>query len=327
MTMDGSIGRGVHPPNVTPPEHQRRAGDRRKGEERRAIECRAGGTAEQVPHPAAAAPIWTGGGRPWDSDPGAVPLERLFPYTVLPEPDAAHPAAAIAAHRRELSARLGREVGLLVAGLDYLLNISHNLVAPTIVEQEVLALLERRSVTDPLTGLYNRLHFDATLTHEVARSARSAEQLGLVLMDVDQLKAVNDRCGHHIGDRVLGRVAGALKESARCSDIACRLGGDEFAIILPDTDSLGARRAAERICSNVGALMRAAGPEVEVSTPITVSGGVAAWPFPARATTEAEFVIAADQALYLAKRRGGNCVVEATVQLSLHAGAEGDVNP
>lgn len=264
------------------------------------------------------------GKREWESEPGSVPLGRLFPYAQLPDGEAA-PAAAIAAHRRDLSGRLGREVGLLVAALDYLLNISHDLVAPTIVEQEVLAVLERRSVTDPLTGLFNRYHFEVTLQREVARSARHSAQLALLLVDVDQLKPVNDRWGHHAGDRVLGRVAHTIRESARGSDIACRYGGDEFAIILPDTDAPGARRAAERIRLSVGASAPAAWSEVGVSSRVTVSGGLAAWPLVAGTTTEAELILAADRALYLAKRRGGNCVVE-VANASPIAGAEGDPN-
>jgi diguanylate cyclase (GGDEF)-like protein len=299
---------------MSPAEHRRRSADRRTGEDRRGPPYR-----KPVAGPGADALGVS------STEPPALPLGRLFPYARLADDASTAPAAAIAAHRRDLSARLGREVGLLVAGLDYLLNISHDLVAPTIVEQEVLAMLERRSVTDPLTGLFNRYHFEATLQHELARSARHTGQVALVLMDVDQLKAVNDRWGHYAGDRVLGRVAGKLRESARCSDIACRFGGDEFAIILPDTDAPGARRAAERICSNVGASAPSPGPEAEVSTRITVSGGVAVWPLTARPTTETELIVAADQALYLAKRRGGNCIVEAAPAPDTGpAGAEGD---
>ncbi|HKW40885.1 MAG TPA: GGDEF domain-containing protein [Gemmatimonadales bacterium] len=264
-------------------------GDRRTGEERRA----------SVDRRAPALPA---------DDPQ---LGRLFPYARFPDA-AASGQGAISAHRRDLDGRLGRDPGQLVAALDYLLNISHELVAPTIVEQEVLAVLERRSVTDPLTGMFNRYHFEATLKREVARSARHPAELSLLLLDVDQLKAVNDRWGHHAGDRVLLRVAAAIRQSARSSDVTCRYGGDEFAIILPDTDARGARAAADRICANVGAVLPDAGVGPDVATAVTVSGGLAQLPPTVGEMSEFELVAAADQALYQAKRRGRNCVVEGT---------------
>src|SRR5262249_48802797 len=97
-----------------------------------------------------------------------LPLQRGFPHAHPPASEAARRAAAIEAHRRELGSRLGRNVGSIVAAVDYLLNISGDLVSPTIVEHEVLELLQHRSVTDPLTGLFNRYHFDATMTREIA---------------------------------------------------------------------------------------------------------------------------------------------------------------
>src|ERR1041385_9234129 len=92
-------------------------------------------------------------------------LQRVFPHTRRSEQEASERALAIEAHRRELGQRLGR----IVAAVDYMLNVSGELTAPTIVEQEALHQLEHRSVTDPLTGLFNRYHFDATMTREIAR--------------------------------------------------------------------------------------------------------------------------------------------------------------
>jgi diguanylate cyclase (GGDEF)-like protein len=194
-------------------------------------------------------------------------------------------------------------VGLPVAALDYLANIRGDLVAPTIVERGVLEVLERRSVTDPLTGLFNRYHFEATLTREVARCARSATWLSLLLMDVDQLKVVNDGRGHHEGDALLKRIASGIRESVRAEDIAARYGGDEFAVILPDANRLAGRLVADRICAKVAAL-------VDGPIPGTVSVGVAAVSVSASSAAEAQLFVAADRALYIAKGRGGNCVVE-----------------
>src|SRR5262245_3684604 len=112
---------------------------------------------------------------------GALPLQRVFPHARLSESEAAQRATAIEAHRPELGSRLGRNVGAVVAAVDYMLNISGELVSPTIVEHDALELLEHRSVTDPLTGLFNRYHFDATMTREIARCQRYGVPLSLLL--------------------------------------------------------------------------------------------------------------------------------------------------
>src|SRR5213075_3333900 len=139
-----------------------------------------------------------------------LPLQRVFPHARMTESEAAERAAAIEAHRRQLGTRLGRNVGAVVAAVDYMLNISGDLIAPTIVEHEALTLLEHRSITDPLTGLFNRYHFEAMLKREIARCARYEVSLSLLLLDVDHLKPLNDKWGHQAGDRALTRVATAI---------------------------------------------------------------------------------------------------------------------
>src|SRR2546423_9582629 len=167
-----------------------------------------------------------------------LPLQRVFPHSRLTEREAAERAAAIEAHRRELGSRLGRNVGVVVAAVDYMLNISGDLVSPTIVEHEALELLEHRSVTDPLTGLFNRYHFDATMQREIARCRRYGVALSLLLVDVDRLKPLNDRWGHQAGDRALSRVAAAIQKGLRGTDIAARIGGHGFALLPPHTEAL-----------------------------------------------------------------------------------------
>src|SRR2546425_6737547 len=234
-----------------------------------------------------------------------LPLQRVFPHSRLSDAEAAERAAAIEAHRRELGTRLGRNVGAVVAAVDYMLNISGDLVSPTIVEHEALELLEHRSVTDPLTGLFNRYHFDATMTREIARCRRYGVPLSLLLVDVDRLKLMNDRWGHHAGDQALGRVAVAIQKSLRGTDIAARLGGDEFAIILPDTDAVAGLNVATRIRRNL----------VEnASTMVTVSGGLVELPRDAVQPSSAQLMLVADHALYAAKNSGGNCVVQREYQ-------------
>src|SRR6266576_1591763 len=230
-----------------------------------------------------------------------LPLERVFPHARLSDSEAAERSAAIEAHRRELGHRLGRNVGAVVAAVDYLLNISGDLVSPTIVEHEALELLEHRSITDPLTGLFNRYHFDATMNHEIARCRRYGVPLSLLLVDVDRLKLLNDRWGHHAGDQALGRVATAIQKSLRGTDIAARLGGDEFAIILPDTDAVAGLIVATRIRRNL----------VEnASTMVTLSGGLVELPRQVADAAAVQLMLVADHALYAAKNSGGNCVVQ-----------------
>src|SRR6266511_1337368 len=213
-------------------------------------------------------------------DAGSLPLQRVFPHARLSETEAAERTAAIEAHSRDL-------------------------VSPTIVEHEALERLEQRSVTDPLTGLFNRYHFDATMTREIARCRRYGVPLSLLLVDVDRLKLMNDRWGHHAGDQALGRVAVAIQKSLRGTDIAARLGGDEFAIILPDTDSVAALIVATRIRRHL----------VEnASTMVTVSGGLVELPRNAMEVSVAQLMLVADHALYAAKNSGGNCVVQREYQ-------------
>ncbi|PYP70670.1 MAG: hypothetical protein DMD41_14385 [Gemmatimonadetes bacterium] len=297
----------LHSGTLTPAEERRTGLDRRTGRERRSgaerrAECR---RTTDAGHRLLHRSIWVG------TEPGGLSLRRLFPHAQFSDAEAAERLAGIAAHRRELDASVGRDVGPSVAALDYLLNISGDLADPTIVEHEVLEVVERRSVTDPLTGLFNRYHFEATLRREVARCTRYGTRLSLLLMDVDQLKAVNDRWGHQAGDRVLGRVARAIQTSLRGTDIASRHGGDEFAIVLPDTDARAGRLVAERICAKVQA-SRGEGNVPDASTRVTVSGGLAELPLAAPSAAEAQLLVAADRALYLAKGRGGNHVAEAT---------------
>lgn len=263
--------------NLPPVDERRSGAERRSGLERRS-------TSEQELEAAA-----------------TLPLHRVFPHARLSESEATERAAAIEAHRRELGSRLGRNVGAVVAAVDYMLNVSGDLVSPTIVEHEALELLEHRSVTDPLTGLFNRYHFDATMTREIARCRRYGAPLSLLLVDVDRLKLLNDRWGHHAGDQALSRVAVAIQKSLRGTDIAARLGGDEFAIILPDTDAVAGLIVATRIRRSL----------VEnASSIVTVSGGLVELPRDAADVSAPQLMMVADHALYAAKNSGGNCVVQ-----------------
>lgn len=162
--------------------------------------------------------------------------------------------------------------------------------------------LERLSITDGLTRLYNRRHLMTTL-EELARRARRGERpLTVLMMDVDHFKRYNDSFGHQAGDAVLEAVAGVLRECTRDVDCCARYGGEEFVILLPDTPTAGATEVAERIRARQAALDFPGGK-------VTLSIGVAE--FPADGETS-EFVLqSADAALYRAKHEGRDRVVRA----------------
>lgn len=161
------------------------------------------------------------------------------------------------------------------------------------------AEVERLARTDALTGLANRRVFQETLDREVAVAARRGTSCGLVVLDVDHFKAVNDDHGHQAGDAVLARIGRVLADTCRGTDVAARYGGEEFAVVVPDCTAAEALAVAERVRRAV----EGSGGDVAV----TVSAGVAT--FPSNAADAAGLVAAADAALYRAKRLGRNrCV-------------------
>ena len=180
-------------------------------------------------------------------------------------------------------------------------------------------LLRDQSIRDSLTGLYNHSHFQETLAQLCTRALRSMRPLSLLFIDLDDFKQINDVNGHTMGDHVL-RELGWLLDSqqgpgrgiARASDFAARYGGEEFALILPDTSMEGALIAAERLRLRVTTLTML--PELSTlnskTSSLTCSIGVASYPI--HASSPSDLVIAADTAVYAAKRSGKNCVRMAT---------------
>jgi diguanylate cyclase (GGDEF)-like protein len=160
----------------------------------------------------------------------------------------------------------------------------------------------RLSTVDPLTGLFNRTFFFAAVEREIARSARSGRGFCLLMMDLDELKSVNDRHGHFIGDRVLRGVGEVIAEGVRRIDIAARYGGDEFVVLLPETEVTGAYVLAEKIRMGIADLTV---PGTEVRSSMSV--GVVSFPDDGR--TSDELMISADQAMYSSKHAGKNRVM------------------
>jgi diguanylate cyclase (GGDEF)-like protein len=161
----------------------------------------------------------------------------------------------------------------------------------------------RLSTIDPLTGLFNRNFFFAAVEREIARSARSGRGFCLLMMDLDELKEINDRHGHFFGDRVLRGVGEVIRSGGRRIDTAARYGGDEFVVLLPETEPSGAYVLAEKIRQGVEELrVDVAGTAIKPS----VSIGVVAYPDDGR--TSDELMITADASMYRSKRTGKNRV-------------------
>ena len=159
--------------------------------------------------------------------------------------------------------------------------------------------LKEQATHDDLTNLFNRRYFVETLKHEVQRGIRDNISLGIVIVDIDKFKRVNDTLGHIVGDVVIQGVGNFLASHVRESDVACRYGGDEFILILPNTSREATKERAEQLRNGIKKLNLPIG--------ITISLGIAM--FPENGADGETLLISADSALYQAKQKGGNCVV------------------
>jgi diguanylate cyclase (GGDEF)-like protein len=162
------------------------------------------------------------------------------------------------------------------------------------------AIVARQAQVDGLTGIANRRHLEEALTLELARAKRFDTSLSIVLADLDDFKAINDRHGHPTGDLVLREFAGLLGHALRDVDLAGRWGGEEFLLVLPGTDGPGAAQVAERIRASLEA---ASIPVADGELHVTASFGVASY---APGTAQEELFEHADEALYRAKAAGKN---------------------
>jgi diguanylate cyclase (GGDEF)-like protein len=203
------------------------------------------------------------------------------------------------------------EVGLPVttgSEVGDLTEVFNNMVARL---RESRTELERLSVTDPLTGLSNRLRMMEVLENEVRRSRRLHHEFSVVMADLDLFKRYNDEYGHPAGDIVLKRVATIMREASRDVDFVARYGGEEFLIMMPETTIDGAAEFAERIRKRIA-------DEALPDGQITLSLGVSA--FPMHGDGPEQLIAEADAALYLAKRAGGDRVVAAARPKAIRAG-------
>jgi diguanylate cyclase (GGDEF)-like protein len=168
---------------------------------------------------------------------------------------------------------------------------------------ELLERLRSQVFIDIVTNCYNRRAFEEHLNVELVRARRYTRPLGLLLLDLDDFKRVNDAMGHPTGDYALQRIGETLRATFRTTDRVCRYGGDEFAVIFPETSRDDVLRLAERLRRQIARLF----PDQVVPHPITASIGVAA--YPGEGLRSEDLVRAADRALYASKAAGRNQVV------------------
>jgi diguanylate cyclase (GGDEF)-like protein len=211
----------------------------------------------------------------------------------------------IVAHKYTISARLGRNVRVTVATLDYLSNIKTDvLFAPTLMSESDVSRLAALSMRDGMTGLFNRTTCFELLDLEFRNHYRYGVGVSLLLLDIDNFKSINDHAGHREGDRVLVALAAMLLEQTRDSDVCCRVGGEEFVVILRLTDNAtDACDIAERV--RAGATRINSGGQH-----ITVSVGVAR--LHETVTSASMLLDRADRAMYQAKACGKDRVVLST---------------
>lgn len=164
---------------------------------------------------------------------------------------------------------------------------------------------KKQAVTDGLTGISNRRHFNDTLEKEFERARRYDKTLSLVVVDLDFLKKINDNYGHQAGDQAIKSIGGVLARSCRSVDTAARYGGEEFCLLLPDTETEDAVLLAERVRKRIA--------ETFIEGPGNISASLGVATYPSHASDPDELFQAADHALYQAKESGRNrvCIASA----------------
>jgi len=173
------------------------------------------------------------------------------------------------------------------------------------VQEEITKRLkqEQLAITDPLTGLYNRIKLDESLEYELHRTRRFQHGFGIILLDIDQFKAVNDTYGHQVGDKVLVEIANVLRKNVRKTDTIGRWGGEEFLIVSPEAKEEGLINIAEKLRCSIEQ------HKFSIVKHKTASLGIAVY---RNGESIRELVFRADAALYRAKRKGRNCVESST---------------
>ena len=209
------------------------------------------------------------------------------------------PIHELSAAARNMSAG-NLDVSLPVRGNDEMADLTRAFNEMALRVRESQQTLESLAITDGLTGLYNRRHFEDAVDKELRRCERDSRTSSLLFLDLDQFKSYNDRWGHTQGDVELKRVAAVVRESIRATDVAFRYGGEELAVLLHSCAKEQAAHVAEKICDAVRAPAQKPGALEGRTT--TISIGVASYPEDGQGVRA--LVDAADAALYAAKASG-----------------------
>ena len=165
------------------------------------------------------------------------------------------------------------------------------------------------SITDPLTGLFNRRHFDELMTTEMNLSNRHGDDNSVLLIDIDFFKGINDTYGHFVGDTVLQSLTSVLVDNLRQTDAVCRIGGEEFAILCKRADANSAMEIAEKLRMAVESTPLA--KDIDEELVVTISVGVASVPNSRGSNTPELLFKDVDNALYYSKNHGRNCCTHA----------------
>lgn len=204
----------------------------------------------------------------------------------------------------ERKLRFAAQTEVLQATRNYNEELEEKVAQRTRELEEANSRLQEMSTTDDLTGLKNRRFLEMVLNDEWARSRRENCQLAVLMMDLDEFKAVNDNYGHLVGDEVLRQIASRISNTVhRSSDKVCRFGGEEFCVLLPDTSEDGALAVADRIRNTIG--IKPIDVKGKIELPMTVSIGVCVL-VPRHDNHPQELIRRADQALYRSKLMGRN---------------------
>lgn len=193
-----------------------------------------------------------------------------------------------------------------IGGTPELMSLVMDVTDRTRSERAVQALQEKlreQATHDPLTGLYNRRYLEDSLSRELILAERNRHPVSVIMCDLDDFKAINDRYGHLGGDEILRTFGDLLKQQVRGSDIYCRYGGEEFLLVLPQMSGGNAGERAEQLRTAIAAAPVSFGAS---QIAVTASFGVATFPQDSR--TGDELIAAADRALYAAKAAGRNRV-------------------
>ena len=229
---------------------------------------------------------------------------------MLPETEAIFETDLLANQHPELILEQAREA-LMLRNLVALREIN-TLRAVAEISSNRTQELEEETRRDAMTGVYNRAYLDQVLAREFEHSTRHRWPLSVAFADLDNFKGINDKYGHQAGDRILQATARILRGNTRETDLIARYGGEEFVVILPATDAETAHGVCERIVAafqNTGHVIGADHARVTISIGCATHGADMTF------ANVAEFVKAADQALYTAKLRGRNRIVPFDRQL------------